>query len=275
MKTLKKFIIYILFPAAILLLSMLGDALALIAVIILYMAVFLLLEKENILKLMASHQFKKKNNLKALRYIYKAYRMKRSGIHTAVTFIYFLLKSGKYEKAGEIIVETEKRTLTPQEKNSLSLNKALFLWKTDRILESLELYGQLAVDDESTSLYSSYGYVATLVDDPEKALGVNLKAFEYNPESSAILDNLGLVYLKANDLDKAQEIYDRLMEKEPRFPEAYYNMSLLMERRYDMDESIYYLKKALEQDFDGLTTISREDVEKKLAHLKKLYGKAL
>lgn len=273
MKKIKKLVFFLLFPALILFLTLQGVGIYLLPVVFIYLSLFVVAERENLYKMLAAHQFKKRNLPKALRLIYKAYLLKDSSVHTAVTFVYFLLKSGKFVKAGEIISELEKRAMNEQELNIVALNKALFLWKSSRVEEAAQLYEKLLGQYESTSLYSSYGYLILLTGDLDKALELNLKAYQFNPESSAIMDNLGLTYLKRNQPGESLALYEKLMEREPRFPEAYYNMALLMEEMMDHDSAVHYLGKALEQDFDGLSTVTREEVERKLNQLNKLYGK--
>lgn len=272
MKKLKNLIIYLIFPAAIIILTFTKMTFFLLFVIPLYFTVFIIFQYEDLQKVMAGYNSKKDRADKALRHIYKAYKTKKSTIHTALVFVYMLLKSGKYEKAGEIIKETEKREMTQFERHQLETNKALLLWKEKHIEESLELYEKLMEDGESTVLYGSYGYVVTLGGDLAKALSVNEAAIRYNPNDSAIMDNLGLTYILIGDYDKAFDIYEKLLSKAPSFPDAYYNAAELMRLMKDYDLGIRYIKTCLAKKFNGLSTISRMDAERKLDQLNRLQG---
>jgi len=221
---------------------------------------------------MAVYNSKKGKINKALRHIYKAYKTKNSSIHTALIFIYMLLKAGKYDKAGEIITEVETREMSKYEKHQLDTNKALYLWKKNRINESLELYEKLMDDGKTTVIYGSYGYVLTLGGNIAKALEVNEAAYKYNSNDKAIMDNLGLTYTLIGDYDKAFDIYKKLLTKAPNFPEAYYNAAELMRHMKDYDTGVRYMKKCMTKPFDGLSTITIKDAQKKLDQLNRLQG---
>lgn len=272
MKKLKNIIIYLIFPLAIIILTFAKLNFLLLFVIPLYFALFIVFQYENLRKVLAGYYSKKDRTDKALRHIYKAYKAKNSTIHTALVFIYMLLKAGKFDKADEIIKETEEREMDQFERHQLETNKALLLWKEKHIEESIELYEKLMDDGESTVLYGSYGYVVTLGGNLAKALLVNEAAMKYNPNDNAIMDNLGLCYMLAGDYDKAFDIYDKLLSKAPNFPDAYYNAAELMRLMKDYDTGVRYIKMCLNKKFNGLSTISRKDAEKKLDQLNRLQG---
>lgn len=272
MKKLKNIIIYLVFPLVIIILTFARMTFLLLFVIPLYFAVFTVFQYENLRKVLAGYNDKRGRTDKSLRHIYKAYKSKKSSIHTALVFIYMLLKAGKYDKADEIIKATEEREMTQFEKHQLETNKALLLWKEKRIQESLALYEKLMDEGESTVLYGSYGYVITLGGNLSKALDVNETAYKYNPNDNAIIDNLGLTYTLIGDYDKACDIYEKLMAKSPNFPDAYYNAAELMRLMKDYDTAVKYIKQCLVKKFNGLSTISKKDAEKKLDQLNRLQG---
>ncbi len=272
MAKLKKLLLYVIFPIALLFLAFSRLYLIMAFVIVLYFTVFVILQYENILKILTGYNSKRDRLDKAIAYAFKAYKLKNSTVHTSLMFIYLLLKASKYDKAGEIIEATEKREMSDNEAYSLSINKALYLWKKNRINESLELYEKLIEEGESTVLYGSYGYIITLGMDLTKALELNEKAYKYNNSNKAILDNLGLTYIKMNKLEEAFDIYEELMKKSPQFPEAYFNMADLMQKMNDIDSAVRYMKKCLQMKFDGLSTITPEQAQKKLDQLMRLQG---
>lgn len=271
-KTLITLLLYIFFPVGIIILSLNNQYIFLVSLIVIYFTTFYFLRKENIFRIIAGYYDKKGKSIKSLKNLYKAYKTKNSTIETANTFIYMLLKTSKYDKCGEIIEKVEKRYMEETEKELLLSNKALYLWKKNRIADSINIYTQLIEKHKSTSIYTAYGYILTLTDDLTKALEVNLEAYKYNSESKGIMDNLGLTYIKLNELDKAYDIYTKLLEKKPNFPEAYYNMAILMQLKYDLTDTKHYLKKALEKPFSGLSTISKKEVLKKIDQINRLQG---
>jgi len=272
MKKLKNIIIYFIFPVAIIALTFAGLSFFLIFLIPVYFTVFTIFQYENIRKIMAGYNSKRGKTDKALRHIYKAYKVKKSTVHTALAFVYMLLRAGKYDKAGEIIEATEEREMTSHENHQLKINKALYLWKKNRISESLEIYDELIEDGESSVLYGSYGYVLTLGGNLAKALEINEAAYKYNSNDKAILDNLGLTYIMIGDYDRAFDIYEKLLARSPGFPEAYYNAAELMRQMKDYDTGVRYMKKCMTLPFNGLSTINEKDAQKKLDQLNRLQG---
>ncbi len=272
MKKLKSIIIYFLFPVVIIALTFARLSFFLIFVIPIYFTVFTIFQYENIRTILAGYNSKKGKTNKALRHIYKAYKTKNSSIHTALVFVYMLLKAGKYDKAGEIIAEVEELEMSEYEKHQLDTNKALYLWKKNKISESLELYEKLIDDGKSTVLYGSYGYIITLDNNIAKALEVNEAAYKYNSNDKAIMDNMGLTYTLIGDYDKAFDIYEKLLARTPNFPEAYYNAAELMRQMKDYDTGVRYMKKCMTKPFNGLSTITEKDAQKKLDQLNRLQG---
>ncbi len=272
MKKLKDITIFAIFPIIILALLITKQETLLFIVIPLYFIIFTFFQYENILKIIAGYHNKKNNLKKAVRYSYRAYKLKNSSIDTALIFVYLLLKNTKYDKAGEIIEEIEKREMTQLEKIKLQSNKAIYLWKKNRINDSIETFEKIIAEEDSTIVFGSYGYILTLTDDLGKALKFNEKAYKYNPNNKAILDNLGLSYMLTGNYEKSLKIYEKLLEKSPNFPEAYYNMAELMYRTKEYSEAIRYTKKALEKPFNGLSAITKKDVERKLNQLNRLQG---
>jgi len=272
MKKLKSILIYFIFPVVIIALTFARLSFFLIFIIPIYFTIFTIFQYEDIRKILAGYNSKKGNTKKALRHIYKAYKVKKSSIHTALAFVYMLLKAGKYDKTGEIIAEVEEREMRDFESHQLDTNKALYFWKKNRISESLELYEKLMEDGQSTVLYGSYGYIITLGGNLAKALEVNEAAYKYNSNDKAIMDNLGLTYTLIGDYDKAFDIYEKLLARTPNFPEAYYNAAELMRHMKDYDTGVRYMKKCMTKPFNGLSTITIKDAQKKLDQLNRLQG---
>jgi tetratricopeptide (TPR) repeat protein len=272
MNKVKNLIIYLVFPVLLMALAISGKYYLMIAAVVLFFTVFTIFKFEDLLKIAAGYNMKRGRLDKAIRRIYKAYKLKNSSGQTALMFIYMLLKAGKYDKAGEVISKVEEKDISDADRYTLLINKALFLWKKNRITEAVDLYEQLLERGESSVLYGSYGYVVILTGDIQKAVEVNEKAYEYNPNDKAIMDNLGLAYTKAGKFDQAYDIYDKLMKKEPSFPEAYYNNAELLRLMRDYNGAVRQMKKCLTMKFDGLTTITKKEAEKKMDQLKRLQG---
>lgn len=119
----------------------------------------------------------------------------------------------------------------------------------------------------NTNFYATYGYMAILTRDREYYTKANEEAYQYNPDNLVICDNYGLSLFLNGDYEKALEIYQAVIDKEPKFPEAYYNYACVLEKSGDNQKAIQMLEAALHQEFSGVTTIKREQVEGMLARL--------
>ena len=75
---------------------------------------------------------------------------------------------------------------------------------------------------------------------------------------------MGQVYHLTGQHEKSAEIYEKLLTKNPSFPEAYYNYGLLLMDTDQLEKACEMLKKAMNYKHSFLSTIKREDIEKKL-----------
>jgi tetratricopeptide (TPR) repeat protein len=240
--------------------------------LVIYIAVFILIKLENLMLISAGYFDKKGDNEKALHPAYKAYKLKRSSIDTASIFIFMLLKAGKYEKAMEIISENGSREMDEDQYIAFHSNKALCLWKLNRINEAIAIFDEITKNFESTSIYLSFGTILTFSDDLDKALAVNTKAYKYNSKSKGIKDNLAYTYHLLGDKDRAKRMYEELLGEPVNFPEAYYNAAMVVLAEGQFDEAIRYLKQALTKQFTGLSAITEDDVQKRIDYLNRGQG---
>lgn len=119
----------------------------------------------------------------------------------------------------------------------------------------------------NSNFYATYGYMAILTRDRDYYTKINEEAYQYNSDNLVICDNYGLCLFLNGDYQKASQIYEALMEREPKFPEAYYNYACVLEQMGDKTKAVDMLQAALSQEFSGVTTIKREQVEGMLARL--------
>jgi len=192
-------------------------------------------------------------------------------VHQTAYGFLLLKRFGEAEKAEKVtrqVIGTPK--LTEAEKNSAKLNMALIHYSMGEKEKALEEVIELYEEYKTTNLYATYGYFLIDSGDLEKALELNLEAYDYNKDDNVILDNLGQIYILTGEYEKAQEIYNILIPKRPSFPEAYYNYGVLKEKQGDMDEAIFQMKTALQKEYNYLTTIDGEMIKR---HIEKLYEK--
>ena len=118
---------------------------------------------------------------------------------------------------------------------------------------------------KNTNMYCTLGYLFNILETPENAVKFNKEAYEYNKDHAVILDNLGQAYYLLKENKKAKEIYEEVMEKEPKFPEAYYNFGLVLLEEGDKVRAKTMFEEALTKPFHNLTTVTKEEIETKLA----------
>lgn len=121
-----------------------------------------------------------------------------------------------------------------------------------------ELYQQ---GYRTSNFYATYGYMAILTRDQDYYTKINEEAYQYNPDNMVICDNYGWMLFLIGEYEKAVEVYEELIAKEPKFPEAYYNYACVLEKTGDITKAIQLLEEALQQEFTGVSTVKREQVE--------------
>ena len=112
-----------------------------------------------------------------------------------------------------------------------------------------------------TNFFATYGYIAILSGDSEYYNKINDEAYDYNKDNTVIVDNYAWCKYLNGNIDEALALYEAEMEKEPKFPEIYYNYAAVLLKKEETEKAKEMLEKALEQEFFGITTIKREQVE--------------
>jgi tetratricopeptide (TPR) repeat protein len=186
-----------------------------------------------------------------------------------LTVGYLLLKEGYPEDAERIFTFL---MTTPQGKfnsNHARAYSALIHWKKGHLDEAIaELETLLESNYRTTALYSNLGFFLIEKGDMDKALKINLEAYEYNNQSPVIQDNLGLCYIKTEQWALAEDIYDKLIENHPRFPDAWYNAAQIAVHKGDNKKAESLLSSALEKKFSYLSTLSKTQVENQIEQIK-------
>ena len=110
------------------------------------------------------------------------------------------------------------------------------------------------------------------INDLNKALELNKKAYQYNPNSKGVKDNLAYTYYLIGDSDRARRMYDELLEEPVSFPEAYYNAALVSHSQGNYEEAIRLFKQALSKPFSGLTAVTQDEIQTKIDYLNRGQG---
>lgn len=204
----------------------------------------------------------------AVKWFGRAFATGRAKPATVTSYAYLLLKSGRLAEAENILNNLISSRPGKDNEMYAKSNLALVLWKKDMLDEAIALMEEIIVDYKSSTVYGSLGYFLILKGDLEKALKFNLEAYEYNDSNTVIQDNLGQVYHLTGQLEKSAEIYEKLMAKKPTFPEAYYNYGLVLLESGQPEKAAEMMEKALNYKLSFLSTIKKEDIEKKLEEIK-------
>ncbi len=260
------------FPFICIVFGLLGKWILFGIALFIYLGIFIYIKLESIWLIITGYYDKKGDLSNALRASFKAYKRKNSDMNTANIFVYMLLKTGKYEKAEEVIKDNTKRQMTENQYIAFYSNYALALWKLNKISKAIEVFDEVLEKFESTSIYVSFGTILTFSDDLNKALEVNKKAYEYNSASKGIKDNLATTYFLLGDRDRAKRLYDELLDDPASFPEAYYNAGRVYQAIGQYDEAIRLYKQALSKTFNGLSAVSRDEVVKRVDYLNRGQG---
>lgn len=199
----------------------------------------------------------------------KAYKSGRVRPKYISAYAYILLKVGKADEAYSILSKLYESKLNEEEKVHVKTNLALTIWKKGDLDQAVSMFEEIYNEIKTTNIYGCLGYLLILKGDLDRALQFNLEAYEYNNTGSVIADNMGQTYYLLGEYDKAAEVYEKLISANPSFPEAYYNYGLVLAARNDKDKAVEMMNKALAFRFTYLSTISREEVEAKLAELGK------
>lgn len=207
-----------------------------------------------------------------LKMMARAFLTNRISPKAAATYSYVTLREGQLELSSAILdyaeaAALERRNWRKGERTYRHVHsyRALLLWKQNRIDDAVNLLSGLIEEDFKTSIiYANLGWLLIEQGEYEKALAVNLEALEYD-RSNAVLDNVGLNYMKLGDLVKSREIYNELIEREPVFPDAWYNCGLLLKKEGNDAEAEKMFQRALDCEFTFLGTVTKDEVEARLA----------
>jgi tetratricopeptide (TPR) repeat protein len=180
---------------------------------------------------------------------------------------FLLLKLGKLEQAEEMLERAGGMKLGREEMLGLESNNALLLWKQGRLEEAIAKMEGLYPEYKNTNLYGSLGYFYILSGDLDKALAFNREAYEFNESGTVIIDNLAQTHYLRGEYEEALKLYEELAALKPTFPEAYFNYGLVLEALGRRGDALEQMNKALEYPISLLSTVTREEIEGKIAEI--------
>ncbi len=215
--------------------------------------------------------YKSGNMEQAFDYYEKTIKVKNCPSKMKTVYAYLLLKNRNLEKSEQLLNSLNLSKLNVPDRNQTRLNLALVYWKQGKLDKALELLETVYNEFKCLTMYESYGYLLILKGDYEKALKINLEAYEYDSSSQIIIDNLGETYYHLKDFDKSYELYKGLIDNEPSFPEAYYHFALVLIEKSENDQALEMLNKALGYKESFLSEVSHALINKKIEEIKQCF----
>ena len=196
---------------------------------------------------------------KALEGYEKAMAKGMNQVNYLIAYTVLLLRTGKFEKAMEIIRQTEKMpNLNEDQKRRLIINYSICQWKLGDIDHAIGAMIELSKTYKNSTVYGSLGYM--LIARGDKT-GDYSEAKKFN-EDAVVLDNVGQYYQRTGDYEKAREYLGKALEIRP-----------------TQVDSMYYLAKVNQAEAEQLMQQGDSDsinqAETYMADAKKLVDKAM
>ena len=204
---------------------------------------------------------------KALEGYEKAMAKGMNQVNYLIAYTVLLLRTGKFEKAMEIIRQTEKMpNLNEDQKRRLIINYSICQWKLGDIDHAIGAMIELSKTYKNSTVYGSLGYMLIArgdkTGDYSEARKFNDEAMDYDDEDAVVLDNVGQYYQRTGDYEKAREYFGKALEIRP-----------------TQVDSMYYLAKVNQAEAEQLMQQGDSDsitqAETYMADAKKLVDKAM
>lgn len=231
--------------------------------------IFLLYTKRYIVY---AFQGSKAYNMKNFTYALERYRksVKVSGCKGAIVTSYLIveIKYGKPSLALDYINKNmNNKKFDEATKYSMSVSKAIALWKENMALDSLNLLKDLLKTSENTYAYETLTTLLIMNKNYDEALEYIKKGLDYNKDSNVLLSNEAEVYYKLGNFQKSEELFKPLIESKVNFAEPYYYTGLLAKERGEREKAIELLEKVVDCNDSLLTTVSKEEAQEILGPL--------
>lgn len=231
--------------------------------------IFLLYTKRYIVY---AFQGSKAYNMKNFTYALERYRksVKVSGCKGAIVTSYLIveIKYGKPSLALDYINKNmNNKKFDEATKYSMSVSKAIALWKENMALDSLNLLKDLLKTSENTYAYETLTTLLIMNKNYDEALEYIKKGLDYNKDSKVLLSNEAEVYYKLGNFQKSEELFKPLIKSKVNFAEPYYYTGLLAKERGEREKAIELLEKVVDCNDSLLTTVSKEEAQEILGPL--------
>lgn len=203
-----------------------------------------------------------KSGLKnAIKFYEKAYRTNRASASAKLNYALLILRDGRPEDSEKLFNEIILSPQTaPKHKNSAKQYRCMAYIKQGKAEEAFETASELLKVYKNSSLYAIAGYALLLSD--KDASKLCEEAYEYNPDNRDIADNYATSLIISGNLSEAVSICDDVIQKNRFFPEGYYHKALALKEMGKYDDALKVLEMLDDCEFNYLTTIDDDDIEK-------------
>lgn len=234
-------------------------------ILVIVVLIFLVVKRADIVAVFAKTKFSLKQYPEAMKLFKIADTIGNLSANNKMLLGYVCLRCGALEDARKhlnLCKNMIRRDSTDryQIKNLL----ALVSWKEGNLTEAIEELEEILDSGyQTTQIYQNLGILYNLSDDTDKALRLNLEAYEYNSDDLIICDNLADTYAIRGEYETSAKYYAELMERNPKphFPEAYYGYGKVLIALGKTEEGLAMIKESLEKPFSYLSIRSKEEIE--------------
>ncbi len=118
------------------------------------------------------------------------------------------------------------------------------------------------------NVYATLGYLHLINDNLEKAIENTNLALMDDPKSATALDNMGQIELKRNNIEKSKEYFNEALEIKSNLVDSVYYLGVIEMLDKTKENAISakkYFEKALECSISVMNTVTKQDIEDRIA----------
>lgn len=201
------------------------------------------------------------------KWLKKAYETKKCTPKVQNAYGFILLKLGYIEEAEKVLENLANKKITKDEAMRVKANQALAVWKKGNVFRAIPMLEEIYSNFKNTNIYAYLGYLLIIKGDLEKALKVNIEAYDYNNTSSDIVGNISLNYYLIDELDKGKEICEKFIAQKPNYAQVNYIYALILEKQNNFAEALINMKKVIGSRKSILSDLTEEKLQDKIKEL--------
>ena len=185
-----------------------------------------------------------------------------------IAYAMLLMEDERYPRALEVLQAVQERTDLNQAMRLVSRQDMAIAWEKNgnpkRSIEEMEKIRQ-EYACLGGNFYCNLAYFYIQAGDYEKAEEINELSRETD-ETGAYYDNLALIAWKKGEMEQAKDLFEKALTVDEAMVSPKYYLGMLAEEQGDRDTAVKYFRAALDSGVNGLSTVSRQQVEERLCH---------